>query len=67
VIVLFLFILLRIELQQDRKMLEYYQAHSQTCLPLDNGLYECQTCGCTQVKPGQKSCTICGTAFADRC
>lgn len=63
IILLFLFVLLKIELYQDKKMDEYYRANAQSRLPLKNGLFECQTCGNTQVKPRQKSCIVCGTNF----
>ncbi len=63
IILLFLFVLLKIELYQDKKMDEYYWANSQSRLPLKNGLFECQTCGNNQVKPRQKSCIVCGTNF----
>lgn len=63
IIFLFLFVLLKIELYQDKKMDEYYMANAQSRLPLKNGLFECQTCGNTQVKPRQKSCIVCGANF----
>ncbi|RCX21341.1 hypothetical protein DFP94_10287 [Fontibacillus phaseoli] len=63
IILLFLFVLLKIELYQDKKMDEYYRANSHSRLSLKNGLFECQTCGNNQVKPGQKNCIVCGTNF----
>lgn len=63
IILLFLFVLLKIELYQDKKMDEYHKANSQSHLPLKNGLFECQTCGNNQVKPEQRSCIVCGTNF----
>ncbi|MEA4889036.1 MAG: class I SAM-dependent methyltransferase [Clostridiaceae bacterium] len=62
-ILLFLFILLKIELYQDKKTNKYFKANTKIRLPLKNGLFECQTCGNNQVKPEQKSCTVCGTTF----
>ncbi len=63
IIVLFLFVLLKVELYQDKKMDGYYRANSQSRLPLKNGLFECQACGNNRVKAGQKSCVVCGTNF----
>lgn len=63
IILLFLFVLLKIELYQDKKLDEYYRANAQSRLPLKNGLFECQICGNIRVKSGQKSCIVCGTNF----
>lgn len=63
IILLFLYVLLKIELSQDKKTDQYFITNANTRLPLKNGLFECQTCGNNQVKPEQKSCTVCGTAF----
>ncbi len=60
---LFLFVLLKIELYQDKKLDEYHKANSKSREPLKNGLFECQTCGNNQVKPQQRSCIVCGTTF----
>ena len=62
-ILLFLFVLLKIGLYQDKKMDEYYKTNSQFRLPLKNGLFECQTCGNNQVKVEQRSCFVCGANF----
>jgi uncharacterized paraquat-inducible protein A len=66
IILLFLFLLLKIELSQDKRINDYYKANSQFRLPLKNGLYECQTCGNNQVKAEHKSCIICSTNFKNR-
>jgi len=63
IILLFLFLLLKIELSQDKKINDYYKANSQCCLPLKSGLFECQTCGNNQVTREHGSCIICGTTF----
>ena len=63
IILLFLFILLKIEFSQDKRIDEYFMANKKSRLSLKNGLFECQTCGNNQVKPEQKSCIICGTNF----
>lgn len=60
---LFLFILLRIELFQDKKRARYFEARKHTKLPLKSGLYECQACGNRQVGPEDKTCGVCGTTF----
>ncbi len=62
-VLLFLFILLKIEFSQDKKIDEYFMANNKNRLALKNGLFECQTCGNNQVKPEQKMCIICGTNF----
>lgn len=63
IILLFLFLLLKIELSQDKKINDYYKANSQCHLPLKNGLFECQSCGNNQVNAEHRSCIICGTNF----
>ncbi|HML48544.1 MAG TPA: hypothetical protein PKE04_17505 [Clostridia bacterium] len=63
---LFLFILLRIELYQDRKRARYFEARKHTKMPLKSGLYECQTCGNRKVRPEDKTCGICGTTFDNK-
>lgn len=62
-ILLFLFVLLKIEFYQDKKTNKYFKANTKIRLPLKNGLFECQTCGNNQIKPEQKSCTVCGINF----
>lgn len=62
-VLLFLFILLKIEFLQDKKIAEYFEANKHTRVALKNGLYECQACGNKQVKQEQKSCDICGVNF----
>ncbi len=64
-ILLFLFVLLKIELYQDKKIAEYFKANEKTRVALKNGFYECQTCGNTRIQQEQKSCIICGTKFKD--
>ncbi len=63
VILLFLFVLLKVEFHQDRKLEQYYNANKGIRLPLKNGFFECQNCGNHQVKPEQKSCDVCGMNF----
>ncbi len=63
ILLLFLFLLLRIEFYQDKKIDQYYSANSRSRLPLKSGLFECQTCGNNQVKPEQRSCAVCGINF----
>ena len=63
IILLFLFISLKIEFSQDKKIDEYFMENKKSRLPLKNGLFECQVCGNNQIKPEQKCCIICGTNF----
>jgi hypothetical protein len=62
-VLLFLFVMLKIELAQDKKIEEYFKANKKIRLPLKSGLFECQACGNNQVKPEQRSCIVCGTNF----
>lgn len=62
-ILLFLFVMLKIEFSQDKKINEYFKANKKIRLPLKNGFFECQACGNNQVKPEQKNCIVCGTNF----
>lgn len=63
IILLFLFVLLKIELYQDERIDKYFNANKKKRVALRNGLFECQNCGNNQVKLKQKSCTICKTNF----
>lgn len=62
-ILLLLLIWLRIELFQDQKIDAFFTANRSTCQLLQQGLYECQSCGYNQIRPEQRSCTMCGTTF----
>lgn len=62
-ILLILFVLLKIEFYQDKKIDEFYKANTKIRLPLKSGLFECQTCGNNQIKPEQKYCPGCGITF----
>lgn len=65
-ILLLLFGLLKIELFQDKKMNKYFESNKKTILALQNGLYECQSCGNRQVKLEHKNCYYCGVYFKNR-
>lgn len=62
-ILLFLFLLLKIEFYQDKKLERYFEKNKNTRLLLHNDLYECQACGNRKVKQEQKRCDICGSYF----
>jgi hypothetical protein len=59
-LLLVLGVLLIIEALQDRAMEVSY--HKQRCvrLPVGNGYYECQYCGCRRVKEEDRACPVCG-------
>jgi len=56
--------LLAIELRQDKKINRQYPKIKKQKLVLENGKYECQSCGNRQVSGDDKSCCICGTTFS---
>lgn len=62
-ILLFLFLLLKVEFYQDKKLERYFENNKNTRLLLHNGLYECQACGNREVKQEQERCDICGACF----
>lgn len=55
--------LLIIELRQDKRIARYYEKHQNRALPLSDGRYECQHCGSTRLKQGDKVCPTCGVRF----
>lgn len=57
------FILLMIELHQDKRLNSYYEGQKNRKLPLENGRYECQACGNREVGVKDKICRICGIEF----
>lgn len=59
----FLAVLLAVELTQDRRIARYHANHQNRALPLSGGRYECQHCGSTTVKRGEKTCPVCGIQF----
>lgn len=64
-VLLFLFVLLKVELFQDKKINECFKANRHIRILLKNGLYECQACGNNQVKQEEKSCKVCGMNFSN--
>ncbi|MDF2588971.1 MAG: hypothetical protein K0S41_2812 [Anaerocolumna sp.] len=64
ILVLFLFfILLKIELHQDKKINEYFKNNKNKKLSIGDGKFECQACGNRQVKLTDKRCSVCGIRF----
>ncbi|WP_143008041.1 hypothetical protein [Acetanaerobacterium elongatum] len=59
----FLAVLLMTELRQDKRIARYYEKHQNRALPLSDGRYECQHCGSTRLKQGDKVCPTCGVRF----
>lgn len=62
-ILLFFAILLLIEFYQDRKINREYVDLKKKKIPLENGKYECQSCGNRQVTIMDNNCGICGISF----
>ncbi len=62
-IAVFLAALLAVELAQDRRIARYHASHRNRALPLSDGRYECQHCGSTAVRRGDKACAVCGIRF----
>lgn len=55
--------LLIIELRQDKRIARYYEEHQNRVQSLSDGRYECQHCGSTSLKQGDKRCPTCGVRF----
>lgn len=55
--------LLFVELRQDKRRVRYFEEHQNCALPLSDGRYECQHCGSTTVRQGDKVCPTCGIGF----
>ncbi|WP_143452718.1 hypothetical protein [Konateibacter massiliensis] len=62
-IIFFFSVLLAIEFHQDKKQNLYYETQKNVKLTLEDGLYECQSCGNRAVKAEDKNCSICGILF----
>jgi len=63
-IIIFLFIiLLNVEFYQDKNINRQYNTIKKTKLMLNNGFYECQSCGNKKVGKNDKNCDICGIKF----
>jgi len=62
---LFFIGLLSIEFCQDKKIEQQYSNIRRYKLKLDNGKFECQSCGNRQLMENEKNCVICGMKFND--
>ena len=62
-ITLFFIGLLSIEFHQDKKIERQYPNIRKYKLKLDNGKFECQSCGNRQITEMDKICVICGMEF----
>jgi len=60
---LFFIGLLSIEFYQDKKIKRQYPNIRKYKLKLDNGGFECQSCGNRQITVNDKICVICGMGF----
>lgn len=59
------FILLIIELHQDKKIQKYCQNHRNTKIKLKEGKYECLNCGNRMLKEQDEVCSICGIKYVE--
>lgn len=57
------FIVLMIELKQDRRIDKYYQNHKNVKLKINDNSYECSCCGNRKIKISDMECNICGIKF----
>ena len=56
-------VLLVVELWQDKRQNSYYHARKRTSIMLDNGQYECQSCGYRDTQNMETTCPACGVKF----
>lgn len=66
IVVFFLCGLLAIEFHQDKIQDLYYETQKNVKLSLENGLYECQSCGSRTIKSEDKNCSACGILFNNK-
>lgn len=58
--------LLAVELIQDARIERHYRdATAKSRVRLASGLFECQACGCTQVKETERRCPVCGNSWPE--
>jgi hypothetical protein len=62
---LFFIGLLSIEFYKDKKIERQYSNIRKYKLKLDNGKFECQSCGNRQITEMDKFCVICGMKFSN--
>ena len=65
IILIFFIGMLTIEFNQDKRINREYKNIIKTKILLENGSYECQSCGNKFVTKTNKSCNICGTIFTN--
>ena len=63
ILVLF-FVLLKIELYQDKKLNNHYEKNKNEKLLVGEDTYECQACGNRRIRQRDKICNICGNKFS---
>ncbi len=57
--------LLIVEAVQDRNYDAWYRKNRARRVSAPGGLYECQYCGCRQVKPFDRQCPACGRELSE--
>lgn len=60
-------ILLAVEFAQDRYLDGYYRKRRQSKVRLQDGSFECQSCGHRRVRETDRSCPVCGKTFMQDC
>lgn len=65
VILIGFFIYLGIELQQDKRLDQYYNDHRYSKIQIEHSNFECASCGNRNVRKQDKSCAICGVLFKE--
>ncbi|MCL1796064.1 MAG: hypothetical protein FWG37_04135 [Clostridia bacterium] len=56
-------VLLGVELWQDKRLNRYYLGRKRTRIVLENGQYECQSCGYRDTRNMENACPACGAKF----
>lgn len=63
IILLFLFVLLTVEIKQDKRINAFYERNRNTKIRISNNFYECQNCGFHKVRKQEQNCPMCGIKF----
>lgn len=64
-LLLLLMLLLVVELHQDKRLNQYYEAHRCRKMTLSDGRVECQACGNRFLRAEDKRCNVCGCRFEE--
>ena len=64
-LLLLMILLLVVELHQDKRQNQYYEAHRNRKVPLSDGHAECQACGNRSLHAEDTRCNVCGCHFEE--